>query len=83
MLRSTVRPEATAAMHLHGPALDISLAVDISPHDALYAAFALATEADHVVAADQPLLAALRRHPDPAVARLPLDLQDWAKRSGA
>jgi hypothetical protein len=31
-----------------------------------------------VIAADKPFPAALRRHPDPAVARLPLGLEEWA-----
>ena len=78
MLKSTLEPAATAAMDLHRPALDISLAVGLSPLDALYAAFALAIGADRVVAADRPFLAALRRHPDAAVASLPLHLHDWA-----
>jgi predicted nucleic acid-binding protein len=40
MLRSALEPAATQALSLHEAALDVSLAVGVSPHDALYAAFA-------------------------------------------
>lgn len=78
LLAATGTRLSTSNLNLHDRALDIALAIEHSPYDALYVAFALAVGADHVVAADQPFLAALRRHPDPAVARLALDLHDWA-----
>ncbi len=83
LLKERVPSTVTAAMDLHASALEIALEVGCSPYDTLYAAFALAIGADHVIAADRPFLAALRRHPDPAVARLPLDLRDWASGRGA
>jgi predicted nucleic acid-binding protein len=83
LLRSAGPLTPTMQLDLHEQAPAISFAVGCSPYDALYAAFALAMGADHVIAADRPFLAALRRHPDPAVARLPLGLDEWASRRGA
>ena len=78
LLKERVPQMPTAALDLHATALKIALEVGCSPYDTLYAAFALAIGADHVIAADRPFIAALRRHPQAAVASLPLHLHDWA-----
>lgn len=48
----------------------------------LYLAFARAAGARGVVVADAPLAAAVARHPDPAIARLVIPLEEWARRHG-
>jgi len=81
LLQAAVQPTLTADMGLHAAALDIALAVDHSPYDCLYAAFAIAMAADHVVVADGPFLAAMQRHHDPMMANLLLPLDEWARRA--
>lgn len=78
LLRESVDATPTADLGLHETAIDIALTVDHSPYDCLYAAFALAVRADHILLADAPFAAAMRRHPDPRIAALPLMLGDWA-----
>ena len=82
LLQTAIKPTGTTDMGLHSIALDIALAVDHSPYDCLYAAFAIAMGANHVVVADGPLVTAMRRHPDPRVASLPLPLDHWARSAG-
>ncbi len=62
---------------LHDVALEIALAVDHSPHDTMYMAFAIAMGAEKLVMADQKFAAAIRSHPDPALARIPILLGEW------
>ena len=81
LLRALVVPTPTGAMRLHDIALDIGLAVDHSTYDTLYAAFALAVGATHLVVADGPFVTAMTRHPDPVLARLLLPLGQWAAQS--
>lgn len=83
LLRAQVEPTPTAELGLHDVALDIGLAVEHSTYDTLYVAFALAVGATHVVVADGPFVRAMARHPDPALAGMPLPLGDWAKAHGA
>jgi len=45
-------------------------------------AFALALGATHVVVADRSFVNAMRHHPDPAVARMLLPLDQWARNRG-
>lgn len=82
LLQAAVKATPTADMELHAVALDIALTIDHSPYDCLYAAFAIAMAADHVVVADGPFLAAMRRHHDPKIANLLLPLDEWARRAG-
>ncbi|MBV8458069.1 MAG: type II toxin-antitoxin system VapC family toxin, partial [Acetobacteraceae bacterium] len=42
LLRAQVEPTPTASLRLHDVALEIALALDHSPYDTLYAAFAIA-----------------------------------------
>ena len=44
----------------------------------MYVAFAIATGARAVVAADGPFVRDIQKHPDPAVASLMLSLNEWA-----
>jgi predicted nucleic acid-binding protein len=83
LLKTAVPPTPTAGLDLHTMALSIGLAVEHSPYDALYVAFALAVGADHVVAADRSFMTAMLGHPDPAIAGRMLALHDWATRYGA
>ena len=82
LLQAAVRPTRTGDMDLHAVALDIGLAIDHSPYDCLYAAFAIAMGADHVVAADGPFLTAMRKHFDPRMTGLMLPLDAWARQAG-
>lgn len=67
-------------MNLHELALDTSVSIGHSPCDTLYVAFALATGAAAVVVAGRPFAEAMRRHPDPVLARILLPLDEWAGR---
>jgi hypothetical protein len=78
LLRDQVDPTPTTDLGLHDIALDIGLAINHSPYDTLYVAFALAMGADKVVVADGPFVAAMRAHPDPALANILLPLAAWA-----
>jgi predicted nucleic acid-binding protein len=78
LLREQVDPTPTADLALHDIALEIGLAINHSPYDTLYVAFALATGADKVVVADGPFVTAMRGHPDPALANILLPLAAWA-----
>lgn len=78
LLRDQVDPTPTAGLGLHDIALDIGLAINHSPYDTLYVAFALAMGADKVVVADGPFVTAMRAHPDPALANILLPLAAWA-----
>jgi len=80
LLHAQVAPTPTAAFELHDVALEIGLAVNHSPYDTLYVAFALAVGAERVVAADGPFVTAMRRHPDPVLAGMLLPLAQWAER---
>ncbi|HEY0832622.1 MAG TPA: type II toxin-antitoxin system VapC family toxin [Azospirillum sp.] len=82
LLQDALPPTETADLGLHAVALDIALAVNHSPYDCLYAAFAIAMGAERLVMADGPFLKAIRRHPDPTLSRLPLSLDGWAERAG-
>lgn len=67
----------TAGMGLQTVALDLGLAVNHSPYDCLYVAFAMAVGADRVVAADAAFVRAMRSHPSPAISGLLLPLDEW------
>jgi hypothetical protein len=82
LLRAQVEPTPTAELGLHEVALDIGLAINHSIYDTLYVAFAVAMGADGVVVADGPFLRAMRAHPDPVIARMPLPLGEWAASGG-
>ena len=62
LLRAQVEPTPTAELGLHDLALEISLAVDHSPYDTMYLAFAIAMGAEKVVVADQKFAAAMQSH---------------------
>jgi predicted nucleic acid-binding protein len=81
LLRAQVEPTPTAALALHDVALDI--AVNHSTCDTLYVAFAIAVGAKNVVVADGPFVRAMRAHPEPIVAKLPLPLSEWSATSRA
>ena len=78
LLRDQVAPTPTADLGLHDIALEIGRAINHSPYDTLYVAFALAMGADKVVVAAGPFVTAMRAHPDPALTRILLPLADWA-----
>jgi predicted nucleic acid-binding protein len=78
LLRAQVEPTPTANMALHDLALDIGMVVDHPTYDTMYVAFAIATGARAVVAADGPFVRDIQKHPDPAVASLMLLLNEWA-----
>jgi predicted nucleic acid-binding protein len=78
LLRDQIEPTPTADLDLHDIALDIGLAISHSPYDTLYVAFALAMAAEKVIVADSPFVAAMRTHPDPALAGIVLPLATWA-----
>ena len=82
LLRDQVPPTPTGDLALHDVALDLGLAVNHSTYDTLYVAFAVAMGARGVVVADGPFVAAMRRHPDPAVAGLLIPLADWGQERG-
>lgn len=82
LLRALVPPTPTGDLELHEVALEIGLAVDHSPYDTLYVAFAIAMGARGVVAADGPFVRAMRRHPDPQMARLLIPLAAWGQERG-
>ncbi len=63
LLRAQVEPTPTAELGLHDLALEISLAVDHSPYDTMYLAFAIAMGAEKVVVADQKFAAAMQKSP--------------------
>ena len=79
LLRAQLEPTPTSELGLHDVALEIGMAVEHSTYDTLYIAFALAVGAENVVVADGPFVKAMIRHPDPALARMPLSLADWTK----
>lgn len=83
LLQAQVPPTPTGHMGLHDVALDIGMAVNHSTYDTLYVAFALAVGATHLIVADGPFVAAMARHPDPAVAGLLLPLREWGATHGA
>ena len=78
LLRDQLEPTPTADLALHDIALEIALAINHSPYDTLYVAFALAVGAENVVVADGPFVTAMCAHPDPALAGLLLPLAAWA-----
>ncbi len=80
ILRTLVTPTPTARLHLHDVALAIGLAVDHSPYDTMYLAFALAMGASAVVVSDGAFVRAIRHHSDPALAALVLPLEEWGTR---
>ncbi|MBV8455664.1 MAG: type II toxin-antitoxin system VapC family toxin, partial [Acetobacteraceae bacterium] len=82
LLRAQVEPTPTASLGLHDVALEIALAVDHSPYDTLYAAFAIAFDAEKLIVADRKFAAAMQRHPDPSLASLPMMLRDWGTANG-
>nr|WP_246337599.1 type II toxin-antitoxin system VapC family toxin [Azospirillum oleiclasticum] len=79
LLQDAVVPMPTTGMGLQSVALDLGLAVNHSPYDCLYVAFAVAVGADRVVAADAAFVRAKRSHPSPAVAGLLWTLDEWDK----
>lgn len=83
VLTSVLAPVPTADLGLHMAALDIGLAVNHSPYDCLYAAFAVAVNADRLVVADGPFLKAMRTHPEGRMKELLQSLLDWPRAVGA
>lgn len=59
LLRPQIEPTPTAGMDLHGVALEIGMAVNHSPYDTLYLAFAIAMGASGVVVSDSPFVRAM------------------------
>ncbi|TCZ61076.1 type II toxin-antitoxin system VapC family toxin [Roseicella aquatilis] len=82
LLRDQVPPTPTGDLGLHDVALDIGLAVNHSTYDTLYVAFAVAMGARGIVAADGPFVAAIQRHPDPALRAMLVLLADWERKRG-
>ncbi len=82
LLKAQLEPTSTANMDLHAVALDIGIEVNHSTYDTLYLAFAIATGASAVVAADGPFLRSVRNHPDPVLASMVLSLAAWAESRG-
>lgn len=82
LLAELVPPTPTDGLGLHAVALEIALAVGHSPYDTLYLAFAAAMRARAVVVLDRAFVASLRRHPDPALARMVIPLSDWSAAEG-
>ena len=78
----SIDPVVTHGYHFHPTALDEAIATGHPVYDTLYVAVALAVDADVVIAADQPFHQAMQRHPDPAIARMVLPLEDWARARG-
>jgi predicted nucleic acid-binding protein len=78
LLRALVEPTPTGELALHDVALDIALAIDHSPYDTMYIAFAIAMGARAVVMADGAFSRNMRMHPAPAIANLVLPLKVWA-----
>ncbi|KAA0679540.1 MULTISPECIES: type II toxin-antitoxin system VapC family toxin [Alphaproteobacteria] len=81
-LMIALAPTPTADLNLHTAALEIGLAVNHSPYDCLYAAFAIAMGANRVVVADGPFLKAMRAHPESRMQGLLLPLAEWAQAAG-
>jgi len=77
LLRVQVPSTPTGDMGLHDVALEIGMAVGHSTYDTLYVAFALAVGATRLAVADGPFVAAMARHPDPALAGILLPLSEW------
>ena len=67
----------TASLRPHDVALETALALDHSPYDTLYAAFAIALGAEKLIVADRKFVAAMQRHSDPSLAGLLMLLGDW------
>jgi predicted nucleic acid-binding protein len=82
LLRALLEPTPTAELALHEVALDIGMAVNLSTYDTLYVAFAIAMEADAVVAADGPFVKAIQSHADPELAAKVVSLEEWARSRG-
>ncbi len=82
LLKTILKPTVTTDMGLHRVALDVGIAVNHSPYDTMYIAFALAVGADGVVMADTPFERNRRNHPDSTIAALPLSLEAWAAGRG-
>lgn len=76
LLRAQVTPTPTGDLDLHDVALDIGLAINHSTYDTLYVAFGIAMGARGVVVADGPFVAAMGRHPDPALQAMLIPLAD-------
>jgi predicted nucleic acid-binding protein len=77
LLHAQVEPTPTAGLGLHDVALEIALAINHSPYDTLYAAFAIAIGAEKLVVADRRFASAMRGHPDPALAAMLMLLSEW------
>jgi predicted nucleic acid-binding protein len=82
LLEAIVSPTPTWDMGLYRTALDIGVAVNHSTYDTLYLAFAVAMGARGVVVADGPFVRDVRAHPDPALAAMPIALDEWARSRG-
>jgi len=77
LLRAQVEPTPTGGLRLQGVALEIALAIDHSPYDTLYVAFAIAMGAEKLVVADRKFAASMRGHPDHALANMVMLLGEW------
>jgi predicted nucleic acid-binding protein len=77
LLHAQVEPTPTTGLRLQDVALEIALAVNHSPYDTLYVAFALAVGAERLIVADRRFAATMRGHPDPVPAGLLVLLSEW------
>lgn len=82
MLHTLVEPTPTVTLHLHDAALQLGLALNHSPYDTLYLAFAFAVGARAVIVADAPFARAVRSQPDRDLATMVISLDEWATSKG-
>lgn len=78
LLHAQLKPTPTTGLRLQDLALEIALAVNHSPYDTLYVAFAIAMGAEQLVVADRRFATAMRGHPDPALAGMLILLSEWS-----
>ncbi len=60
-------------------AVEASVGLKWATTDTLDVAFAIATGASAVVTADAAFARAVRTHPEPTVAAMPMTLDEWAR----
>jgi predicted nucleic acid-binding protein len=78
LLKAQVEPVPTSHMNLHDHALEIGIAINHSPYDTMYVAFAIVVGATAVIASDAQFVRDMRTHPDAALASMVVPLDDWA-----
>ena len=83
LLQAQVEPTPTAAMDLHGLALEIRTGRQpLDLRHPLYLAFAIAIGARGVVVSDAAFVKDMRRHPDQVLAAMLIPLDQWAGKNG-